>query len=157
MFQLDLMFIFLLHYLFWSTCTNPHICWLNLKLLFEYFQMANNFQNLLQVKIRIGNGFHECVLPEALVDDINTKGINSSVIQSMRHSNPKYVVVGSYSQPVEIVEAQECSLELANTPGQAMEVEVGKFNIFHRLCTCTYKKSSIDVSNMTFNKFTSDS
>ena len=100
-----------------------------------------NLGKLYTVKVRIENAFYETILPEPMVEDISSRGVQSYVIQHIKQTPAKYYVVGKYSKPVELVEVNECTFEsaavaTADTGGkQDMEIEVCYFNII-LLCHC---------------------
>ena len=70
-----------------------------------------NLGKLYTVKIRIENAFYETILPEPMVEDISSRGVQSYVVQHIKQTPAKYYVVGKYSKPVELVEVKSAHLK----------------------------------------------
>ena len=97
-------------------------------------QMAN-LGKLYTVKVRIDNAFYETILPEPMVEDIKSCGLQSYVVQHIKKTPAKYYIVGKYSTSVELIEVNECTFEntaiaTADKGGhQDMDIEVCIFFI----------------------------
>ena len=89
------------------------------------------YSELMQVKLRVNNMIHEITIPRYLIEDINNRGIRSSVITSLDPRQSTGTVIGNFLHPVEILMSEPLNKQPAEqSQAQAMEVQVSSITLF---------------------------
>ena len=105
------------------------------------------YSQLMQVKLRVNNLIHDVTIPHYLIEDINNRGIRSSVIMSLDPKDSTSTVIGNFLHPVEILMTQPVNQPVTQeTTAEAMDVQVSNFNVIisfnffftKQLIQCTY-------------------
>ena len=78
-----------------------------------------------QVKLRYHNDIYTTTLSGYMIDDLQYKGVKSSVIPSLTSAEKTGVAVGKFKYPLEFI-----SVEDLDTEDQQMDVQVGNLHYY---------------------------
>lgn len=88
---------------------------------------------MMHVKVRVNNMIHDITIPNYLIEDINNRGIRSSVITSLDPECATSTVIGNFMHPVDILLTEPVNKPVTDQEQpqvQVMDVEVSIFTIF---------------------------
>ena len=91
------------------------------------------YSQMMHVKVRVNNMIHDITIPHYLIEDINTRGIRSSVITSLDPQTATSTVIGNFMHPVDIMLTEPVNNAVADQEEaqvQVMDVQVSMFKLF---------------------------
>ena len=85
----------------------------------------------VRIKVRVHNKMYDMTIPKYQFEDVNVRGLGSSVIQALTPEDASSTVLGNYKYPVEIISAEPLGVQNNATNDevqvQVMETEVCNF------------------------------
>ena len=91
------------------------------------------YSQLMHVKVRVNNMIHDITIPHYLIEDINNRGMRSSVITSLDPESATSTVIGNFMHPLDILLTEPVNKPVTDQEQaqvQVMDVEVSIFTIF---------------------------
>ena len=88
------------------------------------------------VKLRLHNDIYTTTLYGYMIDDLQYKGVKSSVIPSLTAAEKTGIAVGKFKYPLEFMSVEQMEKEY-----EQMEVQVGNLNFYNNMslsnkCIC---------------------
>ena len=91
-------------------------------LIIFHFQMA--YSEPVKTKVRVHNRMYEMTIPKYQFEDVNVRGLGSSVIQALNPEDACSTVLGNYKYPVEIIYAEPLGLHNKETTNDEVQAQV---------------------------------